>query len=287
MSEIGRLGAVRILPLLALLTAAGEPPARRYPVLQARPPDWPTLSSRLPISAPDWTDRSVYPRDAWQLEQEGTVTMAMVIGADGMPLSCSIMGSSGFAELDDGTCDLGMTMRFSPPRDAEGRPAQALYRGRIIWGLEDTRPMQPARLAVSLELADGRIVQCRTDGSGAVPKPWPRIACRIVAYELRQLLGAGLPNARRATVTLTLRPTGDTSSWPAPPGDATAFRRTEFTLDANDDIRDCRVTEDRGFGPHRDDYGGVCGLFLPQTPLEPGDGGVRSGALEIGVSVER
>jgi TonB family protein len=69
------------------------------------------------------TVRSVplaYTPHALRHEQEGRVTVQLLIGRDGVPRDCRILMSSGHAPLDRNTCETLSLARFAPPLNAQG-----------------------------------------------------------------------------------------------------------------------------------------------------------------------
>jgi protein TonB len=65
---------------------------------------------------------SDYPRRARSAGLQGTVETEIAVAANGRPSGCSIVRSSGSAELDQATCRLIMRrFRFRPARDRLGR----------------------------------------------------------------------------------------------------------------------------------------------------------------------
>src|SRR4051794_27116360 len=124
---------------------------------------WPNLLPHVRVrilSQPNWSDYNVYPPAARELEQEGVVVPEVLIGLDGSPLACRIVQSSRHAELDNGTCELMLQMRFAPPRDESGRNVQTSYSARLILGLSDPTPFGPAKVIVRLTMDHGNITGC-------------------------------------------------------------------------------------------------------------------------------
>jgi protein TonB len=116
--------ALAILPLLALAAA----PARPVPKARAAPAGSPG----------SWLSDDDYPKDALRQEIDGTTAFRLTIDKTGVPRECAITTSSGSASLDNATCaKLMERARFTPARDAKGRPAADTYDGRITWRLPD------------------------------------------------------------------------------------------------------------------------------------------------------
>jgi protein TonB len=109
-----------LTPLVLLLAAAQEPTESAEsvvpPPIRIAPPGeaWPAIRSGKPVSQPDWSDWHVYPPAALALNQQGRVTVETLVGSDGVPLACRVTRSSGYAELDTGTCNLTNLLRFAP-----------------------------------------------------------------------------------------------------------------------------------------------------------------------------
>lgn len=68
------------------------------------------------------------------VQAEGNTRFEMRVGADGKPQSCIVTVSSGRDALDKATCNAFMKRaRFSPAKDASGRPVDGRYRGNVTW----------------------------------------------------------------------------------------------------------------------------------------------------------
>ena len=79
-----------------------------------------------------------YPSDALEAGAQGFVAYRLDIGPDGRVSHCSILQSSGSAALDAGTCRIvSGRSRFTPARDAEGRPVADTRDGWVTWRLQD------------------------------------------------------------------------------------------------------------------------------------------------------
>jgi protein TonB len=116
---------VLLLPLAAACLAAA--PA------QAAKPRGPTRAlPRMPGSISNMD----YPAAALRAGEEGIVEYEVRIGADGRAERCTILVSSGSAILDMTTCRLIQTrVRFTPARDADGRPTTDRQSGKMVWRL--------------------------------------------------------------------------------------------------------------------------------------------------------
>lgn len=90
-----------------------------------------------PIGNPgNWATFADYPSNALDRRQEGVVTFLLRVAANGKPLDCSILKSSGVAELDKKTCQIMMQRaKFKAAMDREGKPVEAPFVSRVKWGL--------------------------------------------------------------------------------------------------------------------------------------------------------
>ena len=137
-----------------------------------------------------------YPGGAAARGAQGSVDVRLGIGTDGLVRSCTVVHSSGHADLDERTCKvLRERARYQPARDARGRPAPDSQTVRISWRLQDSGPpaaggfrFAPFRLTVALNRSaegaqscwlemDGRRfiersgTECTTFGPFASPVP--------------------------------------------------------------------------------------------------------------------
>ncbi|MES2442838.1 MAG: energy transducer TonB [Pseudomonadota bacterium] len=84
---------------------------------------------------------SDYPRAAGEAGVGGTVSVRYVVGTDGRVGDCDVTRSSGNAALDDTTCRLiRERFRFSPSRDARGRPVASVIVENHSWLVHDDPP---------------------------------------------------------------------------------------------------------------------------------------------------
>jgi protein TonB len=82
--------------------------------------------------------RADYPIEVKRAGLGGRVTVRIAVATDGHVSDCTVMGSSGNAELDETSCRLiKQRYVFEPARDAQGRPVAALVTESHVWW---TRP---------------------------------------------------------------------------------------------------------------------------------------------------
>lgn len=113
--------------------------ATRWALQTEAPPQvaLPLKSKGVALGNPaSWFGNDSYPADARKLRQAGRVGIALTINAAGQPVKCDIVKSSGYRELDNGTCQLAMERgRFAAPRDANNMPVPFRYEIAPTWVL--------------------------------------------------------------------------------------------------------------------------------------------------------
>lgn len=89
----------------------------------------------MPANFPGyWATNDDYPSAAMRARQEGQVGFLMTIGTDGAVAECRVVSSSGFSNLDDGTCPLvRRRAKFEPARDENGAAVTGYYLSRVTW----------------------------------------------------------------------------------------------------------------------------------------------------------
>ena len=114
------------------------PPAPPAP--PAPPPPPPSMAQgATPKGQNRWQRRIIenYPSRAIRQEEEGTVRMALTIGANGRVSGCSVTGSSGSSTLDNAACkDIRRYGRFNPALDDAGNPTSGSYNTAIQYQLD-------------------------------------------------------------------------------------------------------------------------------------------------------
>jgi periplasmic protein TonB len=117
-------------PLAAPVAVAAEPaPA------PASPPAPPRVE--LPSTEADYLQnpRPVYPAMSKRLGEQGQVVHSVLIATDGVPVSATLVKSSGFARLDTAAYAAVMSWRYVPGK-RNGVAAQMSYNAPINWVLE-------------------------------------------------------------------------------------------------------------------------------------------------------
>lgn len=92
----------------------------------------PAKKARL-ISQPDVS--AYYPEDLRRRNITGTVTVHIVIGADGTVTSASVAASSGYSEMDDAAVKLAYQCRYEPAENEDGQAVASERNLNIPFGL--------------------------------------------------------------------------------------------------------------------------------------------------------
>lgn len=93
------------------------------------------------VTAAQWVSgrirNSDYPREAWNARAGGEVIARLEVGADGRVKQCTVIQSSGHADLDATTCRLiKQRFRYRPARDARGNAVPDVKGWKQTWWLE-------------------------------------------------------------------------------------------------------------------------------------------------------
>jgi TonB family protein len=95
-----------------------------------------------PLADPiSWVTFDDYPSAAEREGREGLVAMSLVVGSDGVPVTCGIRISSGSDDLDQAACRTHLQRaRFQPALDSDGLATIAIYRRNVRWLLREPDP---------------------------------------------------------------------------------------------------------------------------------------------------
>lgn len=115
-------------------TAPPAPPASAPPAAPPAPPA-PAIRTGAALPAGASCAKPDYPSASRRLEEEGTVTLKFLIGADGRVLQAEIEKSSGFNRLDEAARNALSKCQFRPGT-VDGKPEQSYASMKYTWRLE-------------------------------------------------------------------------------------------------------------------------------------------------------
>jgi protein TonB len=124
-------------------TPAPPPPAptstapaiTQAPTPPAAAPAAPAIRTGAVIQAGAHCAKPDYPSASRRMEEEGTVTLKFLIGADGKVLQADIEKSSGFTRLDEAARNALSKCQFRPGT-VDGKPEQSWASIKYTWRLE-------------------------------------------------------------------------------------------------------------------------------------------------------
>lgn len=93
--------------------------------------------------------KPAYPLQSLRDEQQGTVTLAFLIGVDGAVKASKIVKSSGFMLLDAAASEGIARCRFKPTH-VNGKPEQSWVQMQYVWSLSDPSPAEAATTVAQL-----------------------------------------------------------------------------------------------------------------------------------------
>jgi TonB family protein len=76
-----------------------------------------------------------YPAAAKAAGAQGTTTIIWTIGVDGRVNQCRVVATSGYAVLDQASCNEVKTLRYTPAIGKDGKPMESHTTKRVIWVL--------------------------------------------------------------------------------------------------------------------------------------------------------
>ncbi|AIY40990.1 Ferric siderophore transport system [Collimonas arenae] len=117
-----------------------KPPTNELPTSVAQPapaavPQAPAGPAHTSARVTGNCEKPEYPRTSLRNEEQGTVNVKLIIGADGSVVDATIEKSSGFKELDRATLKAWSLCHFTPAM-ADGQPVQSATRMEYVWKME-------------------------------------------------------------------------------------------------------------------------------------------------------
>lgn len=144
--------------------------------------------------------REDYPERAVNRGEEGSTYVQILINPAGQVDTCTIIQSSGYADLDQQTCAIIQTRaRFIPGKGNDGRGVFSLYRVPVTWALNQaplvtvnpdfdlTVNHGPTGVRLPLELkvtyfitTTGTVTKCGDSDAGS-PQELVDLACKVIS----------------------------------------------------------------------------------------------------------
>ena len=245
---------------------------------------WPDAKSGRILETPDWSDYRIYPRAALKKDEEGRVKAELFVGSDGKPVKCRILNTSFRPDLDAGTCELMMQMRFDSARDAAGKAIQSHYVRAFNWRLTDPIRFASGYLKVRVSVRDGRLRRCEIqEGAGPYLTPWSSVACPIVG-DVPYYFGSLKSGEDIVEIRLDASDQADFLARPWTSGRVIASERIVFNINYKGDPSECTASQRSGFGDRGLNNLSNCGRFLSILWFaSPEDKKTRSGTFETRV----
>jgi protein TonB len=120
---------------IAAVSNTPQPVAPPSPLpVQSNPPPAPPVQTAAVISASS-CEKPEYPSASKRLEEEGTVQLKFLVGADGKVLESAVEKSSGFRRLDE-AARAGLSKCQFKPATVDGKPQQSWASMKYTWRLE-------------------------------------------------------------------------------------------------------------------------------------------------------
>lgn len=146
------------------------------------------------LNGPGIVKADDYPLVSLNNDEEGAVTIRLLVDQHGFVTSCQVAQSSGHTALDEQTCAIYRARaQFEPGRDRSGRAAPGFFTQKVTWKLEgepaQRRPRQPWTLRTTVSFAgDGKFVDCKAAATGLPTAPQD---CDELTRMFKELPGAG------------------------------------------------------------------------------------------------
>lgn len=131
---------VAVPPPNAIAATSATPPPSATPTAPAAAPIAPSAPAKAPVRTTAGVniaqcDKPDYPSASRRMEEEGTVGLRFLVGADGKVLQSEVAKSSGYKRLDE-AARAGLTKCHFKPATVDGKPEQAWTTIQYVWRLE-------------------------------------------------------------------------------------------------------------------------------------------------------
>ena len=136
------LAAIATTPNTELPTVNTPPLITVVPVPNTAPPKGVESNAIAKGYPGTWAGSLDYPSLALREEREGTTAFKLTVNKEGRVSDCTIISSSGHADLDEVTCNrVTARAEFYPAQDKTGQPTVGHYSNRVRWQIPNYAPM--------------------------------------------------------------------------------------------------------------------------------------------------
>lgn len=80
-----------------------------------------------------WVPKLQFPKGTLERGEEGATIYRLLVSADGKPYDCTLLHSSGSAELDRQTCEGMRGAIYKPATDEQGLTTYGVIIGAVVW----------------------------------------------------------------------------------------------------------------------------------------------------------
>ncbi|BBD98728.1 energy transducer TonB [Sphingobium amiense] len=91
------------------------------------------MTPPAPTKVKSWIPKLQFPKETLEAGEEGVTIYRLLVSADGKPYDCTLLHSSGSAELDRQTCEGMSGASYKPATDEQGVVRYGVIIGAILW----------------------------------------------------------------------------------------------------------------------------------------------------------
>lgn len=234
-----------------------------------------------------------YPAAAIRAEQQGTVRIRFVVGADGRASACEVAESSGSAALDSASCQLTVRRFRFRPATRDGVPVQSMATRSITWRLPEEPLIQFAqgRFTWAVTASPAGTTACTLNLDGTTFREFDEGNCGVPADAWlvdEGMFEPGHPPIR-VTQVLSLLPQSEALTLPRLAGTPFWEEVAELEIAPDGRVSSCAPASQTGELP---DYAGgrfqpLCERLTSLRYFSPAaDGAVRRARMQSALYVE-
>lgn len=234
-----------------------------------------------------------YPAAAIRAEQQGSVRIRFVVGADGRASACEVAESSGSAALDSASCQLTIRRFRFRPATRDGVPVQSLATRLITWRLPEEPVIQFAqgRFTWAVTASPAGTTACTLNLDGTTFREFDEDNCGVPADAWlvdEGMLEPGHPPIR-VTQILSLLPQGEVLTLPRLAGTPFWEEVAELEIAPDGRVTSCAPASQIGEVPDYADgrFQPLCERLTSLRYFSPAaNGAVRRARMQSALYVE-